>query len=108
MPLAAICTLRDASVFDVSEESGSKVNPSAKLYAWSDMFDPWHNARDDYYLCNGSWVGAWYGLPREVTVMQWNYMPHEGKSPHFFAAQGFRQIILLRRRSGSILPAQEE
>jgi hypothetical protein len=71
-----------------------KVNPPAKLYAWSDMFDPWHNAQDDYYLCNGSWVGTWYGLPRDVIVMQWNYTAHEGKSPRFFAAQGFRQIIL--------------
>ena len=30
------------------------------------MFDPWHNAQDDYSLCNGSWAGTWYGVPRDV------------------------------------------
>jgi hypothetical protein len=73
-----------------------KVNPTSRIYAWSDMFDPWHNARDHYYLCNGSWVGAWYDIPKEVIVLNWNYDRFEGQSPRFFAANGFTQVVLGR------------
>ena len=71
-----------------------KCSPKARVYAWSDMFDPWHNARDNYYLCNGSWVGSWYHLPRDVIVMNWNYSGYDGKSPRFFARNGFSQIMV--------------
>ena len=29
-------------------------NPQAEIYVWSDMFDPNHNAREKYYLIDGS------------------------------------------------------
>jgi hypothetical protein len=73
-----------------------KFNATARIYAWSDMFDPWHNARDHYYLCNGSWVGAWYDVPKEVVVLHWNYDRFEGQSPRFFAAHGFTQVMVGR------------
>jgi hypothetical protein len=28
-----------------------EVNPGGRIYVWSDMFDPHHNARPCYYLC---------------------------------------------------------
>jgi hypothetical protein len=69
-----------------------QVNPRARLVVWSDMFDPNHNAVDQYYLVNGSLKGSWDGLAREVVIANWN----SGKareSLRWFAARGHRQII---------------
>ncbi len=41
------------------------------LYLWSDMFDPFHNAVDQYYLVNGSLAGAGEGLSDNVRVVVW-------------------------------------
>jgi hypothetical protein len=46
--------------------------PSAPLYIWSDMFDPYHNAIDNYYFVEGSIAGSWVGVPSNVTIMNWN------------------------------------
>jgi hypothetical protein len=46
--------------------------PSASLYIWSDMFDPFHNAVDNYYFVEGNIAGSWAGVPANVTVMNWN------------------------------------
>ncbi|MBV9760716.1 MAG: hypothetical protein JO340_09135 [Acidobacteriaceae bacterium] len=50
----------------------SGVFPDSRLYVWSDMFDPYHNARDHYYYVEGDLTGAWKGLPANVTVVNWN------------------------------------
>jgi len=47
------------------------LDPAAKVYVWSDMFDPTHNARRDYYLVNGDLAGSWEGLDRDVVVSVW-------------------------------------
>jgi hypothetical protein len=68
------------------------VNPQARVFVWSDMFDPHHNAIDKYYLVNGTLKGSWEGLPREVIIANWN----GGKarqSLEFFAGRGHRQLI---------------
>jgi hypothetical protein len=68
------------------------VNPDAELIVWSDMFDPNHNAVDRYYLVNGSLKKSWEGLPKRVTLANWN----SGKaadSARWFADRGHRQII---------------
>ena len=68
------------------------VNPRARIFVWSDMFDPHHNAVDSYYLVNGSLNGSWEGLPRDVIVANWN----SGKAREslaFFAGRGHRQLI---------------
>ncbi len=46
--------------------------PSASLYIWSDMFDPYHNAVNNYYYVEGSIAGSWAGVPANVTIMNWN------------------------------------
>ena len=46
--------------------------PSASYYIWSDMFDPYHNAIDNYYFVEGNIAGSWTGVPSAVTVMNWN------------------------------------
>lgn len=68
------------------------VSPKSDIIAWSDMFDPFHNAVDDYYLVNGSWKGAWEGLPKDVIIANWN-LGKLDKSLPFFAELGHRQII---------------
>ena len=69
-----------------------EVSPKAEIITWSDMFDPYHNAVKDYYLVNGTLEGSWEGLPRSVTIANWN----SGKARQslaFFAGRGHRQII---------------
>ena len=69
-----------------------KTNSRARIVVWSDMFDPYHNAVDRYYLVNGTLKGSWEGLPRDVIIANWN----SGKardSLGWFARQGHRQII---------------
>jgi len=55
-----------------SIQTFSSVIPNAPLYAWSDMFDPYHNATPNYYYVEGDLSGSWNGLPSNVTVMNWN------------------------------------
>jgi hypothetical protein len=69
-----------------------EVNPKAKIVVWSDMFDPNHNAVDNYYLCNGTMAESWKGLPADVIVANWN----GGKaaaSLKWFAERGNAQVI---------------
>jgi hypothetical protein len=77
-----------------------EVDPGKQIYAWSDMFDPFHNAREkgSYYLVRGDgpWYGSWKGLPSDVIVANWN---GGGKSAEriaslrHFASLGHRQIL---------------
>ncbi|EDY20027.1 hypothetical protein CfE428DRAFT_2616 [Chthoniobacter flavus Ellin428] len=70
-----------------------EVAPGARLYTWNDMFDPNHNAvPGPYYLVNGPFTGSWEGLPKDVTIMNWNSDKKE-KSLQFFAERGNPQII---------------
>ncbi len=69
-----------------------EVNPRARVVVWSDMFDPHHNAHDDYYLVNGTLKGSWEGLPADVVIANWN----GGKareSLKWFADRGHPQVI---------------
>ena len=64
-----------------------KINPRARVVVWSDMFDPHHNAVDQYYLVNGTLKGSWEGLPRDVIIANWNSgKAHESLT--FFAEPG--------------------
>ncbi len=63
------------------------------LYVWSDMLDPNHNARGDYYLVNNSFAGSWKGLDPEVTVMKWGEPEKAGKSLEFFSGRVRRIMI---------------
>ena len=65
--------------------------PGVKVYIWSDMFDPNHNARGEYYLVKGDFTGSWKHLPRDLTMAVWGGEPRE-KSLRFFAEQGFPVI----------------
>ncbi len=74
----------------VCYETLQQTRPNSRVIVWSDMFDPYHNAVDKYYLVNGSLKSA--ALPRPVWVMNWN----SGKmleSLQHFEKLGHRQII---------------
>ncbi len=68
------------------------LNPDGKIYVWSDMFDPHHNAVKDYYLVHGSLAGSWEGLDPAVKIANWNF-DHRDESLKFFADRGHRQLI---------------
>ena len=71
-------------------------DPSAPLFTWSDMFDPNHNAVNNYYYvdgtigASGTIPGSWAGLTRDVTIMNWM---RTKASLQFFANLGNPQII---------------
>ncbi len=50
----------------------SSVASGRPLLIWSDMFDPKHNAHDNYFSVEGDLDGAWAGIPASVTVLNWN------------------------------------
>lgn len=69
-----------------------RVNPGGKIYVWSDMFDPNHNAVADYYLVNGDLAGSWNGLRPGVTIMCWN-QDTAAASLQFFSDLHLRTMI---------------
>ena len=64
------------------------VNPGAQVFVWSDMFDPNHNARKQYYLIDGSFEGTWKHMPRKMTIACWYYEKRDLSLP-FFSKIGY-------------------
>jgi hypothetical protein len=65
-----------------------EVNPKAKVYIWSDMLDPNHNAHGDYYLVDGDFTGSWEHVPEDLIICCWYFKMRE-KSMKFFSELGF-------------------
>ncbi|MDD4857764.1 MAG: hypothetical protein PHD74_06625 [Candidatus Krumholzibacteria bacterium] len=63
------------------------------VYVWSDMYDPYHNARADYYLVKGSVSKSWEGLDPGVTVVEWGEQAKAAKSLEFFSGRAHRLMI---------------
>jgi len=70
----------------------AEILAGSKVYVWGDMFDPEQNAVKDYYLVNGDLANSWDGVPREVTILNWNLKEMES-SLQFFARRGHQQVI---------------
>ena len=77
-------------------------DPGKPVYAWSDMFDPNHNAQKTglYHLVKGEgpWYGAWEGLDKDVIIFNWHSsdITHPGdrvETLKFFADRGNKQIL---------------
>ncbi len=66
--------------------------PGADIYVWSDMFDPHHNAHDNYYLVEGTLEGSWEGLDPEVVIVNWYHGKRDENLP-WFAERGHKQVI---------------
>jgi hypothetical protein len=69
-----------------------QVNPGGRIYVWSDMFDPTHNAVKDYYLVRGDLAGSWEGLDRHVIIAAWHH-EKRAESLEWFARRGHRVLI---------------
>jgi hypothetical protein len=48
------------------------VMPNSALYIWSDMFDPYANAVNNYFSVEGDLSGSWTGVASNITIMNWN------------------------------------
>jgi hypothetical protein len=75
-----------------SIQTYNAVAPGNALYIWSDMFDPYHNARDHYFYVEGDLVGSWKGISQNVTVMNWN-LDHLHNSLTWFSGLDAKQPI---------------
>jgi hypothetical protein len=69
-----------------------EVRPDAEVWVWSDMFDPQHNAVDQYYAVNGSLKGSWEGLDPAIGIVNW-HGGLMGKNCQFFADLKLKQIL---------------
>ncbi len=69
-----------------------KYNPDTEIYIWSDMFDPYHNAKSNYYLVKGDFTGSWNYLPKDIIIAVWGGKPRE-ESLKFFSENGFKILI---------------
>ena len=75
-----------------------KEDPGKPMYAWNDMFDPYHNAgKNGYdYLVRDKdpWYGGWETLDRDVIILNWNSDPAKRvDSMKWFASRGHKQIL---------------
>ncbi|HEX5410248.1 MAG TPA: hypothetical protein VFZ27_00140 [Terriglobia bacterium] len=87
LPMAQIlgdCVKRQAEMIHA-------VNPGAQVLAWSDMFDPNHNARKQYYLIDGSFDGTWKYLPKNLVIACWYYEKRNLSLP-FFSKLGYHTL----------------
>jgi hypothetical protein len=66
--------------------------PGAEVYVWSDMFDPNHNAKNNYYLVQGDFTGSWKHLPKDLMIAVWGGEPRP-ESLKFFESEGFRTLV---------------
>jgi hypothetical protein len=69
-----------------------KLHRDRRIAVWNDMFDPHHNAVDNYYLVNGDLAKSWEGLDKSVIIMNWNF-GFRTESLKFFAERGHSQIL---------------
>jgi len=72
------------------------VRAGRQYYFWSDMFDPNHNAHDDYYFVEGDIAGSWQGLPADAIIMNWN-LGGLAASFGWFAGKDPRQTLQYRQ-----------
>jgi hypothetical protein len=66
-----------------------RLDPDIEVYIWSDMFDPNHNARNNYYGVIGDFSGSWKYIPKDIIIVCW-YHKVRDKSLAFFSSKGFR------------------
>ena len=74
------------------------IAPGAKHLFWSDMIDPFHNAKRNYYQVANTLEGSWLGVdPSQVVLATWwagdRLVENGENSLRFFADLGFEQIV---------------
>jgi hypothetical protein len=78
------CVTRQREIF-------RKIDPEIEVLIWSDMLDPAHNARADYYGVVGDFTGSWKHVPKDLIITCWHHRIRD-KSLAFFSGKGFRTI----------------
>ncbi|HLY10532.1 MAG TPA: hypothetical protein VKW04_14610, partial [Planctomycetota bacterium] len=68
------------------------ISPGSRIYIWSDMVDPHHNAHDHYYLARGGMQETWEGLDPDVIVATWFY-DRRDESLDWFSSRGHQTLI---------------
>ena len=68
-----------------------KANPKAEVFVWSDMLDPNHNARPNYYMVDGDFTGSWEYAPRDLRIVCW-YFDKRRPSLDHFSKLGFQTV----------------
>jgi hypothetical protein len=68
-----------------------EVDTDADIFVWSDMLDPNHNARADYFLYKGDFDGSWRYVPKNLIIACWYYDRRKDSLRHFDRL-GFRTI----------------
>jgi hypothetical protein len=66
-------------------------NPKAEILVWSDMLDPNHNARNNYYMVDGDFTGSWEYIPKDMIIACWYYQRRNLSLGHF-SRLGFRTL----------------
>jgi hypothetical protein len=66
-------------------------SPQSEIFVWSDMFDPNHNSRGDYYLVDGDYTGSWQYLPKDIQIACWYFEKRNASLAHF-SKLGFRTL----------------
>lgn len=66
-----------------------RIDPAIEVLIWSDMLDPAHNARSNYYGVVGDFTGAWQYVPKDLILMCW-YREIRDTSLAFFSDKGFK------------------
>ena len=99
MGWCAACQARNLSAGQIAADSVrtcaellNATAPGARVFVWNDMFDPFHNARPNYYLVKGDLTGSWEGLTKDTIIVNWNG-GKAAESLKFFADRGHRQLI---------------
>ena len=78
------------------------VSPETEMLIWSDMMDPYHNARPErYFLCKGGYEGVRDLIPRDLTVACWLRRETED-SVRGFSDAGFATCAATYYDSGSL------
>lgn len=67
------------------------IDPEIEVYIWSDMLDPGHNARDNYYGVVGDLTGSWEHVPEGLVIVCW-HQEKKDSSLDFFSKRGFRTV----------------
>jgi len=67
------------------------VAPQAKVYIWSDMLDPNHNAHGGYYLVDGDFSRSWEHVPKDLVIACWSFKKRD-LSMDFFSKLGFETL----------------
>ena len=82
-----------AMAFKRDKQMVNQINPNAGIFVWNDMFDPYMNAVNNYFYCNGTIAGSSSGLTSDVTVVNWDGFGNEVNSLKYFTSIGTPQIL---------------